>query len=65
MGPKHGTLSKNKSRYLSWYLEIFEELIVDLGNFTVAEGVHAHHKHVEDKNLIIVKRQKKINKVVI
>lgn len=62
MGPKHGTLSKNKSRYLSWYLEIFEELMVDMGNFTVAERVHARHKHVENKNLIIVKREKKLPK---
>lgn len=58
MGWKVDTPSKNKSRNLTWHLEISEESMVDLENFMVIEGVHAHKMHVEKKNLI--KREKEL-----
>ena len=63
MGWKAGTPSKNKSRNFTWYLEISEELMVDLENFMVTEDVHAHNMHVEEKNLKSAKREKNLLKL--
>lgn len=61
MGWKDGTQSKNKSRNLTWHLEISEALMVDLENFMVTEDAHAHNMHVEKKKLKTVKRENQLS----